>query len=125
MDSLDHVDQLCNILRLDGEFSAVYDGVVNNTCDYSGVMVFAFKDNIAHPSLEVGDIIFEFDGKKIMSRDDLKEAYSQNKEGEMSVYRLSDGILEIVCVGKLTNSDIVGLLDIVDTFYDEDTEGAL
>lgn len=104
---------------------AFYDGVVNNTCDYSGVMVFAFKDNIAHPSLEVGDIIFEFDGKKIISRDDLKEAYSQNNEGEMSVYRLSDGILEIVCVGKLTNSDIVGFLDIVDTFYDEDTEEAL
>ena len=104
---------------------AFYKGIVNNTCDYSGVMVFAFKDNIAHPSLKVGDIIFEFDGKKIMSRDDLKEAYSQNNEGEMRVYRSLDGVLRTMSAGKLTNSDIVGFLDIVENFYYEDTDETL
>ena len=60
-----------------------------------------------------------------MSRDDLNEAYSQNKEGEMRVYRLFDGVLRAMSVGKLTNCDIVGFLDIVETFYDEDMDGTI
>lgn len=101
---------------------AFYGGIVDNTCNYHGVMVFAIKDDITHPSLKVGDIIFEFDGKDIKSRDDLKEAYSQNIDGEMKVYRLFDGVLKIKSIGKLTDSDIVGFLDIIETFYDEDVD---
>lgn len=101
---------------------AFYGGIVDNTCNYHGVMVFAIKDDITHPSLKVGDIIFEFDGKDIKSRDDLKVAYSQNIDGEMKVYRLFDGVLKIKSIGKLTDSDIVGFLDIIETFYDEDVD---
>ncbi|MBO7290489.1 MAG: TIR domain-containing protein [Bacteroidaceae bacterium] len=104
---------------------AFYGGIVDNTCDYHGVMVYAIKDDITHPSLKVGDIIFEFDGKDIRSRDDLKEAYSRNIDGEMRVYRLFDGVLKIKGIGKLTDSDIVGFLDIIEPFYDKDVDESI
>lgn len=92
---------------------AFFKAVANNECEYAGVMVYSFKDNCKHPSLEVGDIIFEFDSNKLMSYEELKNAYSNNNSGKIKVYRSVNGKIKIIEIDKLVDSDIISFLEIV------------
>lgn len=92
---------------------AFFKAVSKNECEYAGVILFAFKDNVSHPTLKVGDIIFSYDGKKIMSIEELGKAYSMNNAGRVKVYRLINGKLETVEIPQLTDVDIIGMLNLV------------
>lgn len=92
---------------------AFFKAVSKNECQYAGVLVYAFKDNMSHPVLKVGDIIFDYGGKTIMSFDELKSEYALDNNKDAKVYRLTDGNLEVVGVGKLVESDIIGFLNLV------------
>ena len=92
---------------------AFFKAVSKQECEYAGIMVFAFKDNLSHSVLKVGDIIFDYGGERIMSLSGLKSAYSKDNAKETKVYRLVNGKLKVVEVDQLVDTDIIGFLELV------------
>ncbi len=80
---------------------------------YSGVIVYAFKDDAKHPFFEVGDIIIGYNGKPIKNYEDFRTAYKTDKSGEVEFLRLIDGRFDEM-KRPISDTDIVGFLDLTE-----------
>lgn len=91
---------------------AFYQEVALCKRSYSGVLVFAFKENVNHPALRVGDIIVEYAGSPVKTVDDIKKKYKKYGEAEVKFLRFSNGQFKEKKWDWKENGD-VGLLDLV------------
>ncbi len=83
------------------------------TREYSGVIIFAFKDNLAHPFFQEGDIIVGYNGKRVKTYDDFKKAYQANKNANVKFIRLINGAFEEF-EKPISDIDIVGFLNLTE-----------
>lgn len=91
---------------------AFYQEVALCKRSYSGVLVFAFKENVNHPALRVGDIIVEYAGSPVKTVNDIKKNYKKYGEAEVKFLRFSNGQFKEKKWDWKENGD-VGLLDLV------------
>lgn len=92
---------------------AFFRAVAQMELPYSGVLVFGMLDNASHPTLKVGDIIVEYNGEGVVVLDDLHSGYQAKPDARFTVLRLVDGKLTKINFERLTDSEIIGLVDIV------------
>lgn len=92
---------------------AFFRAVAQMELPYSGVLVYGMLDNATHPTLKVGDIIVEYNGEGVVVLDDLHSGYQAKPDACFTVLRLVDGKLTKINFERLTDSEIIGLVDIV------------
>ncbi len=92
---------------------AFFRAVAQMELPYSGVLVYGMLDNASHPTLKVGDIIVEYNGEGVVVLDDLHSGYQAKPDACFTVLRLVDGKLTKINFERLTDSEIIGLVDIV------------
>ena len=90
-----------------------YKEVSRGKREYAGVVVFAFKDDVKHPVLKVGDIITEYAGNTIKTYDELKSVYKEHGNAKASFIRLDGGEF-IEKSFDWEETGIVGLLDLTE-----------
>ena len=83
------------------------------TREYSGVIIFAFKDNLAHPFFQEGDIIVGYNGKRVKTYDDFKKAYKTNDSATVKFIRLTNGAFEEF-EKPIADTDIIGFLNLTE-----------
>ena len=93
---------------------AFYREMAKEKIDYAGVLVFAFQDNVEHSIFRIGDIIREYDGKKIKDLEDLNAAYRSNNAGSVKLLRLVNGNLEEITIPQIKDTDIVGFVGLTE-----------
>lgn len=91
---------------------AFYQEVALSGRPYSGVLVFAFKDNVKHPTLEVGDIIVEYAGAPVKTINDFTTLYKKHGNAEAKFLRYTNGRFVDKKWDWKENGD-VGFLDLV------------
>ena len=82
-------------------------------CQYAGVIVFAFQNNMQHPFLKQGDIIVSYNGKLIKNYEELKNVYRIYDQGDIEFLRLVNDEFEVL-KNKIEKIDIVGFLDLTE-----------
>lgn len=92
---------------------AFFRAVAQMELPYSGVLVYGMLDNATHPTLKVGDIIVEYNGEGVVVLDDLHSGYQAKPDARFTVLRLVDGKLTKLNFESLTDTEIIGLVDIV------------
>lgn len=92
---------------------AFFRAVAQMELPYSGVLVCGMLDNASHPTLKVGDIIVEYNGEGVVVLDDLHSGYQAKPDARFTVLRLVDGKLTKLNFESLTDTEIIGLVDIV------------
>lgn len=80
---------------------------------YAGVLVFAFRDGVEHPILQVGDILISYDNQPITTYNDLRQAYQANKIVDVKFLRIQNGQF-VVMKGQLENTDDIGFIELVE-----------
>lgn len=93
---------------------AFYNEIAKDNLDYAGVIIYAFLDNVRHSIFEIGDIIVEYDGKKIKNLEDLKIAYKLNEKGAVKILRHDNGVLKEVSISQIQDVDMVGFVDLTE-----------
>lgn len=92
---------------------AFFRAVAQMELPCSGVLVYGMLDNASHPTLKVGDIIVEYNGEGVVVLDDLRSGYQAKPDARFTVLRLVDGKLTKLNFESLTDTEIIGLVDIV------------
>ncbi|MBR5603949.1 MAG: TIR domain-containing protein [Bacteroidales bacterium] len=93
---------------------AFYKEIAKDNLNYAGVIIYAFLDNVRHSIFEIGDIIVEYDGKKIKNLEDLKIAYKLNEKGAVKILRHDNGVLKEVSISQIQDVDMVGFVDLTE-----------
>ena len=102
---------------------AYFNAIANSEIEYTGVLIHAFRENFMHPTLQVGDILVEYDGKTVTSIEQLSAAYKNNVNAPFTVLRLDNGSLKPVRIARLDNPDDVGFMNFVFGVEEALTEG--
>ena len=89
---------------------AFYKDMAKEKLDYAGVLIFAFQNVTEHSIFKIGDIIREYDGKKIKDLKDLSTAYKANDKASVKILRLDEGSLKEVIIPQIKDVDIVGFV---------------
>lgn len=92
---------------------AFFRAVAQMELPCSGVLVYGMLDNASHPTLKVGDIIVEYNGEGVVVLDDLRSGYQAKPDARFTVLRLVDSKLTKLNFESLTDTEIIGLVDIV------------
>lgn len=92
---------------------AFFRAVAQKELSYSGVLVFAIQDKVSHPTLKVGDIVVEYNGKSITVLSDLQSEYSIAKGAPFAILRMENGKFGRFEFDQFTDVDIVSFVDIV------------
>lgn len=91
-----------------------YKELSEDKLDYAGVLVFTFQNVKEHPIFKIGDIIREYDGKKIKDLKDLSTAYKANDKASVKILRLDEGSLKEVIIPQIKDVDIVGFVGLTE-----------
>lgn len=93
---------------------AFYKEIAKDNLNYAGVIIYAFLDNLNHSIFEIGDIIVEYDGKKIKNLADLNTAYNINEVGDVKILRLDNGAFKEMSIPQIKDVDMVGFIDLTE-----------
>lgn len=93
---------------------AFYKDIAKEKLDYAGVLVFAFQDVTEHSIFKIGDVIREYDGKKIKDLKDLSTAYKANDKASVKILRLEKGGLKEVIIPQIKDIDVVGFVGLTE-----------
>lgn len=93
---------------------AFYKDMAKEKLDYAGVLIFAFQDVTEHSIFKIGDIIREYDGKKIKDLKDLSTAYKANDKASVKILRLNEGSLKEVIIPQIKDVDVVGFVGLTE-----------
>jgi hypothetical protein len=93
---------------------AFYKEIAKDNFNYAGVIIYAFLDNLKHSIFEIGDIIVEYDGKKIKNLADLNTAYNINEVGDVKILRLDNGVFKEMSIPQIKDVDMVGFIDLTE-----------
>lgn len=81
--------------------------------EYSGVLIFAFKDDLIHPLFQKGDIVIGYAGQQIKNYNDFKSAYQVDKTGKVTFLRMVDGKFDAF-EHTIVDIDIVGFIELTE-----------
>lgn len=93
---------------------AFYKDMAKGKLDYAGVLIFAFQDVTEHSIFKIGDIIREYDGKKIKDLKDFSTAYKANDKASVKILRLDEGSLKEVMIPQIKDVDVVGFVGLTE-----------
>lgn len=90
-----------------------FSEVTESKRPYSGVLVFGFKDDMSHPTLEKGDIIIEYNDSPVKTYDEFCQAFKNKENAKTKFIRIENGkFVEGEFIWEETG--IVGFLDLTE-----------
>ena len=92
---------------------AYYKALTNKEITDTGVLIYTFSDEPTHPTLKIGDILVEYDGKSINSVGQLANAYTSNEKASFKVLRQTDGSFKPIRIAKMDNAEKIGFMNLI------------
>ncbi len=85
-----------------------YKEVLNNVRECGGLLIGEFKDNMRHPQYEIGDIVIERYGNKVIGIDSFDQADNHKQSNKVKFLRVKDGAL-VQFVEDVVDTDVLAL----------------
>ncbi|MBO5864433.1 MAG: TIR domain-containing protein [Bacteroidaceae bacterium] len=92
---------------------AYYKALTNEEITDTGVLIYTFSDEPTHPTLKIGDILVEYDGKSINSVGQLANAYTSNEKASFKVLRQTDGLFKPIRIAQMDNAEKIGFMNLI------------